>query len=122
MNKLISTFIVILISQLALSQKIKCENFKVGKFIYRSEGLPNIIVIRTETEQKEIIQDSNQEFHEKINWLSDCRYELTYTKAPFQNLIGKSLKIELFDIENNFAKGKATFEESNLEFTVVKIE
>lgn len=122
MKKLIAIILLIISSQISFSQKSNCEDFKIGKFLYKSKGLSDIIVTRTEKEQIEIVQDSNQEFQEAIIWISDCSYKLTYTKAPFENLIGKTLVVELFDIENNFANGKASFGEATLEFTVQKIE
>ena len=122
MKKLIPIILIILFSQTTFSQKSNCANFKIGKFLYKSEGLPDILLTRTETEQIEINQNSNQEFQEKIIWISDCSYKLTYTKAPIQNLIGKSIIVELFDTENNFAHGKASFKGATLEFFVEKIE
>lgn len=122
MKKLIAIILIIIFSQTSFSQTSNCENFKIGKFLYKSEGLSDILVTRTEKKQIEIVQDSSQEFQETIIWISDCSYKLTYTKAPFENLIDKSLIVELFDIENNFAHGKASFGEATLEFTVEKIE
>ena len=122
MKKLFSIILIIICCETSFSQESNCKNFKTGKFLYTSEGLPDILVNRTETEQIEIVQDSKQEFQETISWISDCSYKLTYTKAPIQNLIGKSLVVELFDIKDKFAHGKATFGEQSLEFSVEKIE
>lgn len=122
MKKLIPVILIILFSEATFSQESNCANFKIGKFLYKSEGLPDILVTRTETEQIESVQDSNHEFQETVFWISDCSYKLTYTKAPIQNLIGKSLIVELFDAKNNLANGKASFEGTILEFTVEKIE
>lgn len=122
MKKLFSLILFILFSQTIFCQESNCSNFKTGKFLYKCDGLPDIIVTRTETEQFEIVKDSNQKYQETIEWISDCSYKLTYIKAPFESLIGKSLIVELFDVKNNFARGKASFGEQTLEFFVEKSE
>ncbi len=122
MKKLIVIVLITIFSQTSFSQKTNCENFKIGKFVYKSEGLSDIQVTRKEKYQIEIVQDSNQAFEETIIWISDCSYILTYTKAPFEELIGKSVIVELFDIHNNLAHGKVSFGETTLAFTIQKIE
>ena len=122
MKKQILIILIVLFSQATFSQESNCANFKIGKFLYKSEGLPDILVNRTEKDQIEIVQSSNQEFQETVIWLSDCSYKLTYTKAPFESLIGKTLIVELSDVKNNSAHGKASFGEQTLEFSLEKIE
>ena len=122
MKKLISIFLIIIFSQITFSQESECQNFRVGKFIYKSEGLPDIIITRTETEQFEIVQNSNEEIKGKVFWMSDCSYKFTFTKSPIQNLIGKTMYVELYDPKNKFAKGKASFEETIFNFSIEKIE
>lgn len=53
-----------------------CEKFKTGKFQYFDDvTYTQVDVVRTETEQIEIV--NGVEIKYQINWLSNCKYELT---------------------------------------------
>lgn len=58
--------------------KLTCDDFKNGTFIYDRPGLRGVVTIKTDSTQVDkypggLVLDS------KINWLSDCSFELEYT-------------------------------------------
>ena len=83
------------------SQKLKCEDFKIGNFIITTEEFPGveISIYRDETSQIEIKTTDNEnqfegvpeKIYEKIEWLSECRYKLT-----FDNSKGKPSEVSEF--------------------------
>lgn len=70
-----------LLFNIGFSQESNCEKFKIGKFLYTSEGLPDITVTRTKTTQTETIKESTAAIEGKIVWKSDCTYDFTFTKC-----------------------------------------
>lgn len=111
-----------LLFNISFSQESVCEKFKIGKFLYTSEGLPDITVTRTKTTQTETIKESTQVIQGKIVWLSNCTYEFTFSKGPVKELIGKKMSVEIFDTNGNTAKGKAVFEGQKVSFNLEKLE
>lgn len=107
---------------IGFSQESNCEKFKIGKFLYTSEGLPNITVTRTETTQTETIKDSKEEIQGTIVWKSNCNYDFTISKCPMKAFLGKTMSVEIFDTNENMAKGKALFEGVNLNFNIEKLD
>ncbi|WP_291149291.1 hypothetical protein [Flavobacterium sp. UBA7680] len=104
------------------SQESNCEKFKTGKFLYTAEGLPDIIVTRTKTTQTETIKESKDEIEGSIIWKSNCNYEFTFTKCPRPEFLGKTISVELFDINGNKAKGRTLFEGISLNFNLEKLD
>lgn len=111
-----------LLFNIGFSQESGCEKFKIGKFLYTSEGLPDITVIRTKTTQTETIKDSKEVIEGTIIWKSNCTYNFTFSKCPRQELLGKTMSVEIFDVKENTAKGKASFEGMNIDFNLEKLE
>lgn len=111
-----------LLFNIGVSQETICEKFKIGKFLYTSEGLPDITVTRTKTTQTETIKESPQVIQGTIVWKSNCTYEFIFTKGPAPELIGKTMSVEIFNINGNTAKGKALFEGKYVNFGLEKLE
>lgn len=111
-----------LLFNIGFSQESNCEKFKIGKFLYKSEGLPDITVTRTATIQTEKIKESPEVMQGTIVWKSNCNYEFTFTKCPIPELLGKTMSVEIFDTKGNTAKGKAWFEGKNVNFSLEKLE
>lgn len=70
-----------------IAQKKDCSSFKTGNFIMTSEMFPGVevAIFRDEIVQIEerINNDTNVskpegKLYEKIEWLSDCKYKLTF--------------------------------------------
>ena len=122
MKKFVAIILYLSFSQTIFSQKSECENFKTGKFLYKCEGFPEVIVTRTDKDQIEVVQDSEDEWQENITWLSDCRYKQTYIKCPLSFIVGKSQIVEIFNVKENVAQGKSSFQGKTIEFIIEKIE
>lgn len=111
-----------LLFNIGFSQESICEKFKIGKFLYTSEGLPDITVTRTKTTQTETIKESTEVIQGSIVWKSACVYEFIFTKGPVAALLGKTMSVEIFNIDGNKAKGKAWFEGQHISFSLEKLE
>jgi hypothetical protein len=111
-----------LLFNIGFSQESDCEKFKIGKFLYTGEGLPNITVTRTKTTQTETIKESTEVIEGTVVWKSDCTYEFTFSKCPRQELLGKTMSVEIFDAKGNTAKGKVLFEGANISFNLEKLD
>jgi len=111
-----------LLFNISFSQESICEKFKIGKFLYTSEGLPDITVTRTKTTQTETIKESPEVIQGTIVWKSNCTYEFIFTKGPVPELIGRTMSVEIFNINGNTAKGKALFEGKYVNFGLEKLE
>ncbi len=111
-----------LLFNIGFSQESICEKFKIGKFLYTSEGLPDITVTRTKTTQTETIKESTAAIQGTIVWKSSCTYEFIFTKGPVPELIGKTMSVEIFNINGNTAKGKALFEGKYVNFGLEKLD
>ncbi|MFB3388898.1 hypothetical protein [Flavobacterium sp. LAR06] len=111
-----------LLFNIGFSQESICEKFKIGKFLYTSEGLPDITVTRTKTTQTETIKESPEVIQGTIVWKSNCTYEFIFTKGPVPELIGKTMSVEIFNINGNMAKGKALFEGKYVNFGLEKLD
>lgn len=103
-------------------QESGCEKFKIGTFLYTSEGLPDIMVTRTKTTQTETIKESTEVMEGTIVWKSNCTYDFTFSKCPTKELLGKTMSVEIFDAKGNTAKGKAFFKGMNVSFNLEKLE
>ena len=121
MKKLCFFLLFGLFFNVGFSQESNCERFKIGRFLYTSEGLPNITVTRTETIQTETIKESIDEIQGTIVWKSNCDYEFTFSKCAMKELLGKTMSVEIFDVKGNMAKGKALFEGTNINFNLEKL-
>lgn len=111
-----------LLVNIGFSQESNCEKFKIGKFLYTSEGLPNIMVMRTATLQTETVKESTDEIQGTIVWKSNCNYEFTFSKCPRPDLLGKTMSVEIFEVNGNFAKGKGLFEGTKINFNLEKLD
>ncbi|SHM84122.1 hypothetical protein [Flavobacterium saccharophilum] len=111
-----------LLFNIGFSQESICEKFKIGKFLYTSEGLPDITVTRTKTTQTETIKESPEVIQGTIVWKSNCTYEFIFTKGPVPELIGRTMSVEIFNINGNTAKGKALFEGKYVNFGLEKLD
>jgi hypothetical protein len=111
-----------LLFSIGYSQESGCEKFKIGKFLYTSEGLPDITVTRTKNTQTETIKESKEVMEGTIVWKSNCTYDFTFSKCSTKELLGKTMSVEIFDAKGNTAKGKASFEGMNVNFNLEKLE
>nr|WP_315163852.1 hypothetical protein [uncultured Flavobacterium sp.] len=103
-------FTLLMISNFAKSQDLKCADFKIGTFKIETTNykLPISKVIRTENVQKESSENS-KELEGKIEWKTECVYELVYLNAsPEMN--GKKVTVEIIKVQGTKAICTSTFE------------
>jgi hypothetical protein len=115
-----------MISSVAKSQNLDCSDFKIGKFKLETTNynLPVSNVIRTEKIQKESSAESETELEGRIEWISDCSYELIYTTGSIE-MKGKKVSVEIEKIEGKKAICKSTcegFPGIVLEFEMEKLQ
>ena len=115
-----------MISSLAKSKNLNCSDFKIGTFRIKSTNyeLPTSKIIRTEKTQKESAVEIKMEEEGKIEWKSECSYELVYIKSVSPEMVGKKITTEIIKIEGQKAICKSTcegFEGFILEFEMEKL-
>lgn len=127
MLKYIVTFFLIS-SSIAFSQDLDCTDFRTGEFRYTDPNLSGIIVIRTEKLQIERYEETGEEMHLYIDWISECEYTLTIkkivnpnSKMPKANMTGKELPVKILKIEGNIMTFSSTFEGIELKGDLQKI-
>lgn len=98
MQKLLQ--LIILIGSFCLNAQTDCADFRIGKFEYHRLNLKgNYIVERTDSTQIEhdLILGTKAVF--KINWTSDCQYEMTHIdgKIPpmLKNLFVDDIRLRI---------------------------
>ena len=103
--KTLFLIIIFLFSSNLISQ-INCADYKSGRFEYHRPNLKgNYVVERNDSIQIEydLILDTKSVF--KINWISDCEYDLTFikgTKPPLiKNLFVDDFRIKIYSTEDD---------------------
>ena len=103
MKQTISIFILLLTLN-SFSQEKKCSDFKVGKFTYSDPDYADLITIRTDSLQIDSYPKMGWEMTSRIEWLTDCKYEIEYIKVndpKMESLIGIIYVIEIIEIDDN---------------------
>ena len=115
-------------SAYGFSQDLDCTDFRTGEFRYTDPNLSGIIVIRTEKLQIERYEETGEEMHLYIDWISECEYTLTIkkivnpnSKMPKANMTGKELPVKILKIEGNIMTFSSTFEGIELKGDLQKI-
>lgn len=104
-------------STFGFSQNLDCSDFRTGEFRYTDPNFSEVIVIRTEKLQIERFENTGEEAHLYIDWISDCEYTLTFKKAvnpslerSKENITGKEFKVKILKIEGNIMTFNSIFE------------
>ncbi|WNM18247.1 hypothetical protein [Flavobacterium capsici] len=100
--------LIIFSSLTVLGQKSKCTDFKNGTFEYlvSDKSLPKAVSTRTDSIQIDSYSDKKIEFKSKINWLTECRYELeciSVNKPSENSQIGEKVIVQIDKIEGKKA-------------------
>lgn len=86
------------------AQGKKCVDFKNGTFKYTDKDYGDLITVRLDTLQTDTYPESNEVIKSRINWLSDCKYEMEVievNKEFLKSLIGTKYTIEIITINGN---------------------
>ncbi len=104
MKKLIIAFIIFIFSLSILAQSKDCIDIKNGSFKYLDSRSNEFIVQRKDSIQVDSCKSVNFVIHSKINWKSDCEYEMTIYKVNdtlYNPIIGKTFEFKIIKIEND---------------------
>ena len=78
---------------------------------------------RTDSIQVEINNETGIEIHTLVKWISDCEYELTYSKIlnidqNVSHIVGQKINVEIIEIGGNTYKARAKSDamDSTIEF------
>lgn len=104
MKALIVTFIILNFSLTISAQNKACIDIKNGNFKYLDSQSNEFIVQRKDSIQIDSCKSVNFVIHSKINWKSDCEYEMTIYKVNdtlYTPIIGKTFEFKIVNIEND---------------------
>ncbi|RZK07572.1 MAG: hypothetical protein EOO46_14645 [Flavobacterium sp.] len=111
----------ITLSSLMYSQEKHCSDFKIGNFIYKDAPYTGWTVVRGDSLQVESNKSLNWHVEGTVKWISECKYELTYTKAVSDDLIGKTVYVEIVEIKENEIICRSTLDGVQFDFRMEKI-
>jgi hypothetical protein len=121
MRKMIfGTFIVL--TSFTYSQERHCSDFKTGNFRYKDAPYTDWMVTRNGCCQVESNKTLNWVVEGTVEWKSDCKYELTYTKAITTDLIGKKVYVEIVQIHENEIVCRSTLDGVQFDFRMERID
>ncbi|EZH74142.1 hypothetical protein ATO12_14810 [Aquimarina atlantica] len=88
--------------ELNTTECTKCNVFKRGKYKYGNINYPDVIIKRRKNIQIEKDKDSKSKY--RIEWISPCEYNLTYTmvsEKKHKYLLGETINVKIIDILDN---------------------
>lgn len=124
-NLLFQSFL--LFSAFSFSQELTCTDFRIGDFYYQNSK--KVIVHRTEKLQIERYEETGEELHSYIDWISDCEYVLTFKKfldsdkksIKKKGFLGKDLNVKIIKTEETKMTYYSVFEGIELKDEMIKI-
>ena len=115
MMKFVSEFIFATLLLLTSCTTTDCKSKFIGKWKYEQFSAKDMYVVRTLEKQFEYVENGKYYYEFDINWLSECKYELTYvgTNSPNPALakVGESFAVEIIEISRTTMKYKTIFRE-----------
>lgn len=115
MKKLASVFIFATLLLLTSFTTPDCKYKFIGKWKYEQILAKDMYVVRTLEKQFEYVENGKYYYEFDINWLSKCKYELTYvgTNSPNPAVakVGESFTVEIIEINRKTMKYKSIFRE-----------
>lgn len=101
-----------------------CNNFRIGVFKYENPVFSDWTVTRKDSIQIEYDKGSNLKMVGAINWVSDCKYNLTYIEVsdPKQkNLIGVKLTVDINAISRDEYTYQAYDNKNSINGKMIKV-
>lgn len=123
---MIKYILIIFIFLLSCDKKNKCDNFREGFFLIKSDSVKNyeFYIKRINNEQIEIQKNGKKTFYD-LNWISSCSYELQLNKKREQtyksiNIDNNDIiRVEIQNIEGDTAFYKSYLKVNNIEIPAV---
>ncbi|MBD3583905.1 hypothetical protein [Flavobacterium selenitireducens] len=118
------TLLVITFTIFGCKSEQNCAYIKTGTFKYTNPIFSDWKVIRNDTLQIEKSLSKKFEVQAKINWLSECEYEMTYVNTNtdlLKKMIGKKVYVKINKVANDtifYYKKRDTVEISSKMFKI----
>lgn len=107
-------------------QKMDCSKFKTGTFKYLDKDLDHIIITRNDSIQVEYNSKDDVTITTSIEWISQCRYVLTYqdiTNYQYKNeTIGKNIYVNILETEGDTYISQVSSNTTESKTSMVKIK
>jgi hypothetical protein len=106
------------------AQSKDCTRFKTGTFKYADPELKDWIVTRTDTVQIEKNSKTGRTLIGKVEWVSDCEYDLTFidVNSPNKEILGKKVNVNILNTNKNSYESYGVSGEETAKSTLIKIE
>lgn len=106
-------------------QEKDCADFKNGKFTYSDPEYADLITERNDSLQIDSYLNMGWKLTSRINWLTDCKYEIEYIKVndpKMESLIGIKYVIEIIEINGDKILCKTESDGIVVEKEMIRIE
>lgn len=107
------------------SQQKNCSNFRTGTYKYSDPHYAGIVITRNDSIQIERDTVNNTEIVGAVEWVSDCRYILTYKDAvnlPLDKILGAQIDVNITETSYNSYKCTSTDASKSLTIELVKLD
>ncbi len=102
-----------------------CSRFREGTFKYSDPVYGNITVVRNDSIQIESDIVNNTKIIGAVEWMSDCKYTLTYKEAinfSQNDLVGRQIEVEITETNNNSYRCIISDGLSDSDIWIVKVD
>jgi len=115
-------FFLLVVSN-GLAQSKDCSNFKTGTFKYSDTELKDWTIIRTDTLQIEKNNATGRVLTGKIEWVSDCHYNLIFIDVNSQNksIIGKKIEVTILSTSKDSYESYGKSGKESAKSTLIKM-
>lgn len=100
----LSLFIMLFLITGCSTQSKNCSKFRTGTFKYPNPEFKNFIITRNDSTQIEVNKQNNDRLISAIEWLSDCKYTLTYIEVSNpkdEDLLNVKITVDVTNISGN---------------------
>lgn len=107
------------------TKSMDCLNFKTGTFKHIDLIDDNTIITRNDSIQVEINKNTGVKYTGTIEWLSDCKYLLTYTDVnddSRKNVIGMKIYVDIISVTDSSYKYSAYNDIQKIKGKLVKLK
>ena len=100
-----ATVTLVVVLSCCCSSPSKCEDFRTGQFIYLDHHRTTR-VFRNDSIQVEVDLKSGVQIYNRVEWVSDCSFELTYSNilnSPEDTSLymGEKIYVEIVEMEGD---------------------
>lgn len=121
MRYLLLLFVITITSCSAQSKD--CSKFKTGTFKYSDNN--DWVITRTDSVQIEVNNKDHVKYIGIINWVSDCKYTLTYKNVnnpDYKSIIGTKFSVDIVYIDEEMYRYIAYDSIRKIKGSLIKVE